>query len=141
MSKNILKPYCGMLNTPPNKRIHGTSEQCLKAGQVRYYGRMAVENSINQFLAEKKKLANEKAKIRRQNAKEKKKDALIKIKQANDAVQKANKAEQEAKTAEKEAKKPKAYQPTGRPRGRPKKTTATDKKPTGRPRGRPKKTV
>ena len=132
LSKKILVPYCGMRSTPPNKRIRGTSEQCLKAGQVRYYGRMAVENSINQFLAEKKKLANEKAKIRRKTANEKKRDAAIKIKQANDAVKQANKAEKEAKTAEKEAKKPR-----GRPRGRPKEKGIL--KPKGRPRGRPKK--
>ena len=127
MSKKnmVLVPYCGMRSTPPNKRMRGTSDQCLKAGQVRYYGRMAVENSINKFLDNKKQLAREKAKIRRKNANEKKKDAVIKIKQANNAVKQANKAEREAKTAEKEAKKP---------RGRPKKNVAQNaaKKPRGR---------
>ena len=97
LSKKILAPYCGMLITPPNKRIRGTSEQCLKAGQVRYYGRMGVENLINQFLAEKRNLANEKAKMKRQNAKNKVNDANKKIKEANAAVKEANKAEKEAK--------------------------------------------
>ena len=115
------KPYCGARKVPKN-RVRGTSEQCIKSGQARYYGIMSVENSINQFLAEKKKLANEKAKIRRQNANDKKKDAVIKIKQANVAVKEANKAEKEAKTAEKEAKKP---------RGRPPKNN-TAKKPAAK---------
>ena len=55
MSKKtmVLVPYCGIRN-PPKNRIRGTSDQCLKAGQVRYYGRMAVEDSINKFLADKK---------------------------------------------------------------------------------------
>ena len=124
LSKNILVPYCGIRN-PPKNRIRGTLDQCLKAGQVRYYWRMAVENSINQFLDEKKKLAREKAKIKRQNANNLKKDAVIKINQAKVSVKQANKAEQEAKTAEKEAKKP---------RGRPKKNVAQNaaKKPRGR---------
>ena len=121
----MYKPYCGIRN-PPKNRIRGTSDECLKAGQVRYYGIMSQENKINEYIEDKKKLAREKAKIRRQNANEKKKDAVIKIKQANDAVKQANKAEQEAKTAEKEAKKLAA-----------KKTVA--KKPKGRPRGRSKK--
>ena len=114
-----LVPYCGIRN-PPKNRVRGTSQQCINSGQARYYGIMAVEDSINKFLADKKKLANEKAKIRRQNANDKKKDAVIKIKQANHAVKQADKAEQKAKTAEQEVKK------TGvRPRGRPKKTTTT----------------
>ena len=55
MSKKtmVLVPYCGIRN-PPKNRIRGTSDQCLKAGQVRYYGRMAIEDSINKFLADKK---------------------------------------------------------------------------------------
>ena len=100
----MYKPYCGIRN-PPKNRVRGTSEQCIKSGQARYYGIISVENEINKILTDKRKLANEKAKIRRQNANEKKKDAVIKIKQANDAVKQANKAEQEAKTAEKEVKK------------------------------------
>ena len=116
-----LIPYCG-IRKPPGNRIRGTSDECLKAGQVRYYGIMSQENKINEYIEEKKKLAKENAKIRRQNANEKKKDAVIKIKQANDAVKKANKAEQEAKTAEKEAKKPAAKKTVAKkPKGRPKK--------------------
>ena len=116
-----LVPYCGIRNLPKN-RIRGTSDQCLNAGQVRYYGIISQENKINDYIEEKKKLAREKAKIRRQNANEQKKDAAIKIKQANDAVKKANKAEQEAKIAEKEAKKPAAKKTVAKkPKGRPKK--------------------
>ena len=63
-----LVPYCGIRN-PPKNRIRGTSEQCINAGQARYYGIMSVENEINRILAEKRKLANEKAKIKRQEAK------------------------------------------------------------------------
>ena len=114
-----LVPYCGIRN-PPKNRVRGTSQQCINSDQARYYGIIAVEDSINKFLADKKKLANEKAKIKRQNANDKKKDAVIKIKQANQAVKQSDKAEQEAKTAEQKAKKP-----GGRPRGRPKKNTTT----------------
>ena len=106
MSKKIdirLVPYCGA-REPPKNRVRGTSEQCINAGQARYYGIMQVENQINKILAEKKKLANEKAKMKRQEAKKKVDDANKKIKQANVAVKEANKAKQEAKNAEKEAK-------------------------------------
>ena len=109
----MYKPYCGIRN-PPKNRVRGTSEQCIKSGQARYYVIMSVENEINRILADKKKLANEKAKTRRQNANEKKKDAVIKIKQANVAIKEANKAEKEAKTAEKEAKKPAAKKTVAR---------------------------
>ena len=88
--------YCGIRNPPKNKRP-GTLDECLKSGQVRYYGMQEQPVKINDYLKEKKKLANEKAKIRRQNANEKKIDATIKIKQANDAVKKANKAELQKK--------------------------------------------
>ena len=116
------KPYCGALKVPKN-RVRGTSEQCIKSGQARYYGIMSVENEINRILAEKRKLANEKAKIKRQEAKKKVDDANKKIKQANVAVKEANKAKQEAKTAEKEAKKPASINNTAKKRrGRPKKT-------------------
>ena len=57
------KPYCGARKVPKN-RVRGTSEQCIKSGQARYYGIMSVENEINRILAEKRKLANEKAKIK-----------------------------------------------------------------------------
>ena len=113
--KNMLSvPYCGTRNPPPNKRVYGTLDQCLDAGQVRYYGVMAQTDRINKYNAEKKKLAKEKAKIKRQNANDKKKEAINKIKQADDAVKKANKAEQQAKTAEKEAKKPVAKKPAAK---------------------------
>ena len=98
------KPYCGARKVPKN-RVRGTSEQCIKSGQARYYGIMSVENEINKILAEKRKLANEKAKIKRQEAKKKVDDANKKIKQANVAVKEANKAKQESKKAEQEAKK------------------------------------
>ena len=130
MSKKniVLVPYCGMRSTPPNKRIRGTSEQCLKAGQVRYYGRMAVENSINQFLAEKKKLANEKAKMKRQEAKKKVDDANKKIKQANVAVKEAKKAKQESKKAEQEAKKTTAKKTTANNKIKRRRATTSTKK-------------
>ena len=47
------KPYCGARKVPKN-RVRGTSQQCINAGQARYYGIMSVENSINEILAEKK---------------------------------------------------------------------------------------
>ena len=103
----MYKPYCG-IRKPPKNRVRGTSEQCIKSGQARFYGIMSVENSINKFLADKKKLANEKAKMKRQEAKKKVDDANKKIKQANVAVKEANKAKQESKKAEQEAKKPAA---------------------------------
>ena len=98
------KPYCGARKVPKN-RIRGTSEQCIKSGQARYYGIMSVENEINKILAEKRKLANENAKIKRQEAKKKVDDANKKIKQANVGVKEAKKAKQESKKAEQEAKK------------------------------------
>ena len=98
------KPYCGARKVPKN-RVRGTSEQCIKSGQARYYGIMSVENEINRILAEKRNLANEKAKIKRQEAKKKVDDANNKIKQANVAVKDAKKAKQESKKAEQEAKK------------------------------------
>ena len=101
------KPYCGVRKVPKN-RVRGTSEQCIKSGQARYYGIMSVENEINQILAENRKLANEKAKTKRQEAKKKVDDANKKIKQANVAVKEANKAKQESKKAEQKAKKTKA---------------------------------
>ena len=97
------KPYCGIRKLPKN-RVRGTSQQYIKSGQARYYGIMSVENEINTILAEKRKLANKKAKIKRQNAKQKVADANKKIKQANTAVKEANKAKTESKKAEKEAK-------------------------------------
>ena len=57
-----LIPYCG-IRKPPGNRVRGTSEQCIKSGQARYYGIMSVENQINKILADKRKLANENAKI------------------------------------------------------------------------------
>ena len=84
------KPYCGARKVPKN-RVRGTSQQCIKSGQARYYGIMSVENEINQILAEKKKLANEKAKIKRQQATKSATDAKKKIKEANVAVRKAKK--------------------------------------------------
>ena len=114
------KPYCGVRKVPKN-RVRGTSEQCFKSGQARYYGIMSVENEINKILAEKRKLANENAKIKRQEAKKKVDDANKKIKQANVAVKEANKAKQESKKAEQEAKKTTAKKTTA------KKTTANNK--------------
>ena len=117
-----LVPYCGIRN-PPKNRVRGTSEQCIKSGQARYYGIMSVENEINQILAEKRKLANENAKIKRQEAKKKVDDANKKIKQANVAVKEANKAKQESKKAEQEAKKTTANNKIKRRRA----TTSTKK--------------
>ena len=124
MSKKnmVLVPYCGIRN-PPKNRVRGTSEQCIKSGQARYYGIMSVENEINRILAEKRKLANEKAKIKRQEAKKKVDDANKKIKQANVAVKEANKAKQESKKAEQEAKKTTANNKIKRRRA----TTSTKK--------------
>ena len=116
------KPYCGARKVPKN-RVRGTSEQCIKSGQARYYGIMLVENEINKILAEKRKLANEKAKIKRQEAKKKVDDANKKIKQANVAVKEANKAKQEFKKAEQEAKKTTANNKIKRRRA----TTSTKK--------------
>ena len=116
------KPYCGARKVPKN-RVRGTSEQCIKSGQARYYGIMSVENEINRILAEKRKLANEKAKIKRQEAKKKVDDANKKIKQANVAVKEANKAKQESKKAEQEAKKTTANNKIKRRRA----TTSTKK--------------
>ena len=99
-----LVPYCGIRN-PPKNRVRGTSEQCIKSGQARYYGIMSVEDSINQILAEKRKLANEKAKIKRQEAKKSTTEANNLIKKTNVAVRKAKKDQLEAKKAVNEAKK------------------------------------
>ena len=59
MSKKISKdmhlvPYCGMRSNPPKNRRPGTLDECLKAGQVRYYGVQAQATKSNQFLEEKK---------------------------------------------------------------------------------------
>ena len=109
----MYKPYCGARKVPKN-RVRGTSEQCIKSGQARYYGIMSVENEINRILAEKKKLANEKAKMKRQEAKKKVDDANKKIKQANVAV--------------KEAKKPAAKKTTANNKIRPRRPTTSTKK-------------
>ena len=95
-----LVPYCGIRN-PPKNRVRGTSQQCINSDQARYYGIIAVEDSINKFLADKKKLANEKAKTKRQEAKKS-------TTEANNLIKKTNVAVRKAKTAEKEAKKPAA---------------------------------
>ena len=50
------KPYCGARKVPKN-RVRGTSEQCIKSGQARYYGIISVENAINQIIAEKIKVS------------------------------------------------------------------------------------
>ena len=97
------KPYCGVRKVPKN-RVRGTSQQCINAGQARYYGIMSVENEINKILADKRKLVNENAKIKRQEAKKKVVEANKKIRQANVAVNEANKAKQESKKADQEAK-------------------------------------
>ena len=109
----MYKPYCGIRN-PPKNRVRGTSEQCINAGQARYYGIMSVENSINKFLAEKRKSANEKAKIKRKKAIKSTNEANKLINKTNVAVRKAKKDQLEAKKAGNEAKK----------RGRPKKNQA-----------------
>ena len=57
------KPYCGIYKAPKN-RERGTAEYCIKSGQARYYGINSVNDVIDVFLDEKKKLANEKAKIK-----------------------------------------------------------------------------
>ena len=121
------KPYCGARKVPKN-RVRGTSEQCIKSGQARYYGIMSVENEINRILAEKRKLANEKAKIKRQEAKKKVDDANKKIKQANVAVKEANKAKQESKKAEQEAKKTTAKKTTANNKIRLRRATTSTKK-------------
>ena len=95
-----MKPYCGIKNKPPSGRVRGTTDQCLKSGQVRYYGVLGVENIINKYLEDKKKSANEK-----------KKEAKNKIKEAQEAVKKANNAVKEVQKVEKEVKK------RGRPPG------------------------
>ena len=49
MSKDMhLVPYCGMRNLPKNRRA-GTLDECLKAGQVRYYGVQAQTTKINDY--------------------------------------------------------------------------------------------
>ena len=114
----MFKPYFGARKVPKN-RVRGTSEQCIKSGQARYYGINSVEDVIDEILADKRKLANEKAKLKRQEAKKKVDDANKKIKQANVAVKEANKAKKESKKAEQEAKNTTAKNTTAKkPRGR-----------------------
>ena len=65
MSKKISKdmhlvPYCGMRSNPPKNRRPGTLDECLKAGQVRYYGIMSQENKINEYIEDKKKVSKRK---------------------------------------------------------------------------------
>ena len=65
MSKKISKdmhlvPYCGMRSNPPKNRRPGTLDECLKAGQVRYYGVQAQATKSNQFLEEEKKVSKRK---------------------------------------------------------------------------------
>ena len=98
------KPYCGARKVLKN-RVRGTSEQCIKSGQARYYGIMSVENEINKILAEKRNLANEKAKIKRQKAKNSTTEANNLIKKTNVAARKAKKDQLEAKKAVNEVKK------------------------------------
>ena len=116
------KPYCRARKVPKN-RVRGTSQQCINAGQARYYGIMSVENEINKILADKRKLVNENARKKRQEAKKKVDDANKKIIQANVAVKEANKAKQESKKAEQEAKKTTANNKIKRRRA----TTSTKK--------------
>ena len=108
-----LVPYCGMRNPPKNRRP-GTLDECLKAGQVRYYGVQAQTTKINDYIKNQKKLANEKAKIKRQQATKSATDAKKKIKEANVAVRKAKKDQLEAKKADNEAKKTPAKKPAVR---------------------------
>ena len=62
MSKKISKdmhlvPYCGMRSNPPKNRRPGTFDECLKLGQVRYYGMQEQPFKINAYLKEKKKIS------------------------------------------------------------------------------------
>ena len=54
-----LIPYCG-IRKPPGNRIRGTSDECLKAGQIRYYGIMSQENKINEYIKKKKTVSKRK---------------------------------------------------------------------------------
>ena len=56
------------MRNPPKNRRPGTLDECLKAGQVRYYGVQAQTTQINDYIKKQKKLANEKAKIKRKKA-------------------------------------------------------------------------
>ena len=127
-----LVPYCGMRNPPKNRRP-GTLDECLKAGQVRYYGVQTQTTQINDYIKKQKKLANEKANIKRKKAIKSTNEANKLINKTNVAVRKANKDQIEAKKAVNEAKK----------RGRPKKnTTQIVLAPApAKKRGRPRKTT
>ena len=132
-----LVPYCGMRNPPKNRRA-GTLDECLKAGQVRYYGVQAQTTKINDYIKKQKMLANENAKKKRKKANEDTKKANNDVIKANKSVIKANNSEIEAQIAEQQVQN---IQNAAKKLGRPKKntTTTTAKKPGGRPRGRPKK--
>ena len=107
------KPYCGIHKLPKN-RVRGTSQQCIKSGQARYYGIMSVEDAINEILAEKRKVKNEKLKLKRQ--------------EANKAVKEANNAKQEVKKVEQEAKQPAAKKTKANNKIKLKRATTSTKK-------------
>ena len=103
------KPYCG-IRQPPKGRARGSFDQCIKSGQVRYYGVKAEENQILNYLEERTKIINENAKKKRADAKKAKVDADKAIKVAEKAnneakkkVVKANKAVKEANEVQKVA--------------------------------------
>ena len=149
------KPYCG-IRQPPKGRARGSFDQCIKSGQVRYYGVKAEENQILNYLEEKRKIINENAKKRRKKAKKAKADADNAIKVAEKAnneakkkVVKANKAMKEANEVQKVANQVNdvaqiatnnGSKNTKRTRGRPRKNTEiTTVNNTKRTRGRPRK--
>ena len=135
MSKDMhLVPYCGMRNLPKNRRA-GTLDECLKAGQVRYYGVQAQTTKINDYIKKQKMLANENAKKKRKKANEDTKKANNDVIKANNSIIKANNSEIEAQNAEQQVQN---IQNASKKRGRPKKTTTTT---TAKKRGRPKKTT
>ena len=102
------KPYCGVHKVPKNRTL-GTLNECLKAGQVRYYGREAYLGQINDYIELKKQEAKKK-RAEANKTKRAAKVAVNKVKtavnKANNALIKANEKEKQAKTAEKKAKKP-----------------------------------
>ena len=63
------KPYCGVHKVPKNRTL-GTLNECLKAGQVRYYGREAYLGQINDYIELKKQEAKKKNELRQIKLKE-----------------------------------------------------------------------
>ena len=94
------KPYCGVHKVPKNRNL-GTLNECLKAGQVRYYGREAYLGQINDYIELKK----QEAKKKRAEANKTKRAAKAAVKKAKTAVNKANNAIIKANEKEKQAKK------------------------------------